>query len=284
VIQMDSRTYSTWRRDGRFSGPVVSAVQDDGVKRILGTAPILPDGSVAFRVPPGKALHFQLLDKDYRAVHTMRSFTGVMPGERRGCVGCHELHSTTPVSGTGLAIRSLPRKLTPPPWGATSISYERLVQPVLDKYCGNCHQGEGEARKDYDLTLRPGRGVFNEPYLSLVGYANYNRIGMPEGQPGIAGALMCENFARSDPASYETFRPMKYLSCTSRLIELASSGKHYKVKVDPVALRTLIGWVDANCPYRGDEEIRAIDDPDFAGIDALPIRPRTKTAPVIPRP
>ncbi|MFH1267484.1 MAG: hypothetical protein ABIK89_17310, partial [Planctomycetota bacterium] len=39
VIQMDARTYSTWTRDGRFSGPVVSAIQDDGVKRILGTVP-----------------------------------------------------------------------------------------------------------------------------------------------------------------------------------------------------------------------------------------------------
>ena len=77
---------------------------------------------------------------------------------------------------------------------------------------------------------------------------------------------------------------MQYLSHTSKLIELASSGEHYDVKVDPVSLRKLIGWVDANCPYRGDEEIRAIPDPEFAGIDALPIRPRTQTAPHIPRP
>jgi len=46
----------------------------------------------------------------------------------------------------------------------------------------------------------------------------------------------------------------------------------------------LIAWVDANCPYAGEEEIRAMDDPAFAGIEQLPIRPRVKTAPVIPRP
>jgi len=284
VIQMDSRTYSTWTRDGRFSGPVVSAIQDDGVKRILGTTPIRSDGSVSFKVPAGKALHFQLLDKDYRAVHTMRSFTGVMPGERRGCVGCHELHSTAPPGQTGLALGQPPAELTLPPWGTATVGYERLVQPVLDRYCGKCHQGDGEAKKDYDLTLRPGRGVFKEPYLTLVGYANYNRIGMPNGPPGIAGALMCENFAQSDPNSYVTFRPLRYLSYTSRLVEMASSGKHYDVKVDPVSLRHLIGWVDANCPYRGDEEIRAIPDPTFAGVESLPIRPRTKTAPDVPRP
>ena len=284
VVQMDSRTYSTWRRDGRFSGPVVSVVQDDGVKRILGTVPVESDGSVAFEVPSGKALHFQLLDERYRAVHTMRSFSGVMPGERRGCVGCHELHSAVPVPTNVLALRKSPAKLTPPPWGTDSISYLRHVQPVLDRYCGKCHQGDGEARKDYDLTLRPGRGVFQEPYLTLIGYTNFNHINIPSDAQGIAGALLAENFPQSDPASYVTLRPMRYLSYTSKLIDIASSGKHYDVKVDPASLRQLIGWVDANCPYRGDPEVREIEDPDFPGVDQLPIRPRTKTAPDISRP
>ena len=45
--------------------------------------------------------------------------------------------------------------LTPPPWGAeVSIGYERFVQPVLDKYCGKCHQGDGDARAKLDLTFR----------------------------------------------------------------------------------------------------------------------------------
>ena len=77
---------------------------------------------------------------------------------------------------------------------------------------------------------------------------------------------------------------MRYLSFRSRLIELASNGKHYKTKVDPISLRRLIAWVDANCPYLGEEEIRAMDDPEFPGIERLPIRPRVKTAPVIERP
>jgi hypothetical protein len=285
VIQMDARTYSTWRRDGRFSGPVVSAIQDDGVKRILGTVPLEADGSVSFKVPPGKALHFQLLDEHYRAVHTMRSFSGVLPGERRGCVGCHEMHSVTPVASGGLALRKAPRDLTPPPWGTESISYEKHVQPVLDRYCGKCHQGDGEGRKKLDLTLRPGAGPFKEPYLTLVGSANYFRLPYElKNVEGIAGALKAENFAQSDPNSYKTFRPMQSLSYRSRLIEIASSGKHNDVKVDPLSLRQLIGWVDAVCPFRGDDEVRAIPDPEFAGIEALPIRPRTMTAPDVPRP
>ncbi|MHC4647663.1 MAG: hypothetical protein ACYTBJ_19530 [Planctomycetota bacterium] len=95
---------------------------------------------------------------------------------------------------------------------------------------------------------------------------------------------MAENYPQSDPESYTTFRPMQYLSYTSRLIEIAMSGSHNGVKVDPLSLRRLIAWVDTNCPFRGEEEIRAIPDPNFPGIECLPIRPRVETAPIIARP
>ena len=97
VLHIDPKTYTYWyKRPYISTGPVVSTVQSEGVKRVLGTVPIEADGSVAFRAPPGMALHFQLLDEQYRALQTMRSFVGLMPGERRGCLGCHECHSRTP--------------------------------------------------------------------------------------------------------------------------------------------------------------------------------------------
>ena len=77
---------------------------------------------------------------------------------------------------------------------------------------------------------------------------------------------------------------MTYLSYNSRLIELAASGKHYDVRVDPESLQRLIAWVDTMCPYLGSEEVREIDDPVFQGVDWLSIRPRIKTAPTIVRP
>ncbi|MCA9417682.1 MAG: hypothetical protein KC917_15500, partial [Candidatus Omnitrophica bacterium] len=170
VIQMDSKTATTWTRDispNWYSGPVVSILQADGVKRILGTVPVQPDGSVYFQVPAGKALHFQLLDEQYRALQTMRSFSGLMPGERRSCVGCHESHSRAPINRPYTMTQQTPAELTPPPWGTETISYTKFVQPVLDRYCAECHQGEGEAKEKLDLTFRPGTGVFNEPYASL---------------------------------------------------------------------------------------------------------------------
>jgi len=93
------------------------------------------------------------------------------------------------------AARRPPTAISPPPWGTESIGYERFVQPVLDRYCGECHQGDGKARKDFDLTLRPAPDAFNEhfkePYLTLVGAAAWPVPVPTAGQPGfgLAGAF-----------------------------------------------------------------------------------------------
>ena len=41
---------------------------------------------------------------------------------------------------------------------------------------------------------------------------------------------------------------------------------------------------DTMCPYRGDEEIREIPDPEFQGVEWLAVRPLIKTAPLVARP
>ena len=296
VMQMDHKTYTAWDKTWWNSGPAVSIIQQDGVKRILGTAPIHADGSVSFRAPAGQALFFQLLDERQRCLQIMRSFTGVMPGEVRGCMGCHEQTARVmPVEAPPpLAMRHPPAELTPPPWGArVSIGYERFAQPVLDKHCGKCHQGDGKGRKTLDLTLRGGypekggwhsKGAtldpklwpFKEPYPTLVGLAprGPNRT-LPKG-PGI-GIAGCMNV---DALGNGPAKPMTMLSYASPLIQMVIGGKHHDVKIEGEDLLRLIAWVDCNCVYRGDEEIRQLPDPPDPG---LPVRPRMRTAPVIDR-
>jgi hypothetical protein len=259
------------------------------VKRILGTVPIEVDGSVAFFAPSGVALHFQILDQRYRALQTMRSFTGVMPGEKRGCLGCHEQHARAPDNGEAyLASLREPSTITPPPWGVESVSYERYVQPVLDRYCGQCHQGEGEARETLDLTLRPGFLVFKEPYLTLTGRPTWGQpYTLPDSPPpgyGIAKPIMVEGYGKTDPAAYKTPPPMTYLSYRSEMVDIMASGEHYDVQVDPINLRRVIAWIDAMCPYQGADEIRQIPDPRFQGVDWLSVRPQIQNAPTIIRP
>ena len=104
------------------------------------------------------------------------------------------MQGTAPAQ-SGLAQRRPPTPVTPPPWGNESIGYERFVQPVLDRHCGECHQGDGKGRKDFDLTLRPAPGVFKdhfkEPYLTLIGPAAWPKPAPGKGQPGygLAGAF-----------------------------------------------------------------------------------------------
>ncbi len=289
ILTMDAKTYSYWyKRPYASTGPVVSMVSSEGVKRILGTVPIEADGSVHFKAPSGQPLYFQLLDEKYRALQTMRSISGVMPGETRGCLGCHEMHSVTPANkANARALRRNPSEIVPPPWGDESISYMRFVQPVLDKYCGQCHQGDGEARDKLDLTYR-GSGLFKEPYVLLIGNPSWGAAYHPPDNPpagfGIADTILVEAYDQRDPAAYVTPEPMTKLSYKSRLVDIAASGKHNDVKVDELSRRKLIAWVDTMCPYRGDEEVRQIDDPEFQGIDWLAIRPQIKNAPVVVRP
>ena len=290
VLNIEHKTYTYWHKRPYLStGPVVSGVQSEGVKRVLGTVPIEKDGSVHFQAPSGIPLHFQLLDENHRALQTMRSFTGVMPGERRGCLGCHEMHSVTPLNAyRAAALNRPPSPITPPPWGVDSVSWARYVRPVLDKHCARCHTGDGKGRAKVDMTPRPGRLGFDECYWLFTGRPAWGRAyQMPKTPPpgfGIADMLMVEGYHQRDPAGYTTPPPMTKLSYRSRLVARAASGTHHDVKVGPNELLRLIHWVDTMCPYRGSEEVRAIDDPEFQGIDWIAIRPRIKTAPRIIRP
>lgn len=251
ILEAVNTTFTTWERDFRFEGPAISAVAADNVKRILGTAPVESDGSFQVEIPSGRTVHVQLLDEAHRALQTMRSFTGVMPGERRGCVGCHEGRGSTPVAGDAIALRRAASTLTPPPWKDATISFPRLVQPVLDKYCVRCHDGDA-SRSLPVLADRPPANpadrVFSASYLHLV-------------RSGLAGVIQAEQYDQRDPAAYRTTPPMTGLSYKSRLLELATSGKHHGVSVDETSRRALIGWIDANGPYRGLDDVRAIDNP-----------------------
>jgi hypothetical protein len=99
----------------------------------------------------------------------------VMPGEVRGCVGCHEGQGGTGTYSTAvLALGRPPADLTPPPWGQASIGFERLVQPVLDKYCVGCHD-DGQQSHPPNLQSTPGRPPYArsrktvfQPYLHLL--------------------------------------------------------------------------------------------------------------------
>ena len=94
-------------------------------------------------------------------------------------------------------------------------------------------------------------------------------------QGGVAGTILPMAFPLP-PEKDRTLPPMTALSYTSRLIDLASSGSHYDVRVDELSRRKLIAWVDILCPYLGEAEIRGMEDP-------RPEDPFYKNSPYPPR-
>ncbi|MDR0390505.1 MAG: hypothetical protein LBH59_01255, partial [Planctomycetaceae bacterium] len=290
IWSIDHKTYTYWgKRNYVSSGPEISASQSEGIKKIIGTVPIEADGSVSFEAPTGIALHFQLLDENQLALQTMKSFTGVLPGEVRGCLGCHESHIRTPVTAqTGKALKKAPSKIKPVDWDDISVSFERYVQPTLNKYCGDCHQNpQHEAYKKFNATLRPGLLGFKEPYMTLMGNPTWSRqYRMPDGVGGLgwADTIMVEGYTTLDPKAYATFPPMERLSYVSRLVNRMRSGEHNGIKVTGEDLLRVILWVDAMGPYYGTEEVRCMEDPIFQGKDWISQTPRIKTAPIVQRP
>jgi len=307
IIKMVPKTYSTWVKSVQHDGPSVGAFQAEAVKQVLGTVPVEPDGSICFKLPPGDAVYFQLLDEEYRCIQNMRSFTGVMPGEVRGCTGCHAggLNAPmTPAANVSQAVRKGPVDITPPPWGDETVSFRRFAQPVFDRHCADCHQGDGEAVERLNLTLRDSGLAFKghvrklrtrpdeatpfmEPYLTLVGGVipwgrakELNEHGVPE---NLAGVLVVEGYSQWDPVGLQTLAPLTAFSPRSKIVHNAISGEHHDVQVPPEDARRLIAWVDTNGPYLGLEEIREMYDPVFPGIDEMAVRSRVATAPTVER-
>lgn len=122
-----------------MNNPVLGVSAEDPGKFVLGTVPVHADGSAYFIAPAGIPLMFQALDTNGLAVQTMRSITYLMPGQTLSCIGCHESRETAPPVRKLLATASEPSKIKPGPEGSWPLSFDRLVKPVLNRYCVECH-------------------------------------------------------------------------------------------------------------------------------------------------
>jgi hypothetical protein len=79
--------------------------------RLLGTAPVHPDGSFYVEVPADVPVRFELLDADGRMLVHETEFNSVRGGETKGCIGCHEERSHA-------SINSRPQAMNDPPFEA----------------------------------------------------------------------------------------------------------------------------------------------------------------------
>ncbi|NLF57951.1 MAG: hypothetical protein GX580_09955 [Candidatus Hydrogenedens sp.] len=239
-----------------FQFPVVSCGATYAPKDVLGEVPVEPDGSARFLVPAGIPVYFMALDAEGRALQRMRSFTHFMPGERQGCVGCHEPRLQTPRARRSLAAEMPPRVIEPPEWGAGGFSYPGVVQPVLDRHCVECHHPH---RAEGGLDLTGSRtDFFNVSYEMLARE--------PQGPAGSPHVSWIPTYNGQEQNILQ-IEPLTWGSPASKLAELVRNGHpdregRPQVDMTDAEKRRIYAWIDLNVPYYHTSET---SHPDIEG-------------------
>ncbi len=196
-------------------------------RRILGEVPVREDGSAMFKIPANLPVSLQPLDEKGRALQLMRSWIVGMPGERLSCVGCHEHQNTVTPAKSVEAAFGMPDQIEPFYGEPRAVAYESETQPILDKYCVGCHDGEKPERPNFADTSAGPRG-FSQSYHALHRYVR---------RPGPESDIYM-------------FQPLEYHASTSPLFQMLQKG-HHNVRLDGESMEKLYMWTDLNVPYFG---------------------------------
>lgn len=249
---------------GALASTPVSIEGTWDVKRVLGTARVHDDGSAFFRAPAGVPVYFQALDADNQAVQTMRSWAQLRPGESFACVGCHESkNSAPPPLPVGAALRLGPQELDSDVVPARGFSFEREVQPILDRHCVQCHyQHEPErmvnpgVKPKYQTTEAAeesvpeppegaGKGASVKPAFSLAGAPGK----WSPAYRSLANRRVTDWINIQE--SPELLPPRRAGAVTSPLMRMLREG-HHGVRLAPEELAVIACWIDLLVPAFGD--------------------------------
>lgn len=205
------------------------------VRVLHGTVDVEEDGSCMFEFPANTPLSVQPLDEEGRALQMMRSWLVGMPGETISCIGCHESQNAAAPSGLStVASRKPPQQIKPWYGERRGWSFDREIQPLLDRKCVGCHNGNATATTkigtripDFSFRQNVWNG-FSRAYLSLHPYVRRNG---PEGD-------------------YHVLTPLEFHVGTSELIQMLKKG-HKGVALSTEDWDRLYTWIDLNVPYFG---------------------------------
>lgn len=220
--------------------PRIGHANAESARMLLGTVPVEADGSAYFRAPARKPIYFQAVDASGRAVQTMRSVTYLQPGERRGCVGCHEpRNSSLEMGARPVAMRRAPSVIQPGPEGTRPFSFPLLVQPVLDRNCMICHDGSGASGKAKPDLTAAVQGTFTKAYVNLRPYVRWYEWGGATIRPIVT-------------------KPGEGATDMSPLLRILADEKHRgKVNLSAEDIERLNIWLDGNVPFYGAYEPEA---------------------------
>ncbi len=266
------------------------------IKRIMGTVPVEDDGSALFRIPANTPVAVQPLDSEGKALALMRSWFVGMPGEVVSCVGCHENpNASPPVRHANTRAYLRPPSAVKPWYGPTrGFNFEREVQPVLDRYCIGCHNGNPRPDGAMPADLRGLERITD--YTSVYHY------GAHDAGHFSTSYVELHRFVRRPglESDYRLLVPMEFHADTTDLVKLLAKG-HHGVALDAESWDRLITWIDLNAPFHGTwTEIAGAERVEhlarrrrellklYAGLDddpeAIPPVTAREVAPIVPEP
>ena len=218
--------------------PRIGIGTETNARAVLGTVPVEADGSAYFEAPVGRLIYFQALDQRGMAVQSMRSGTYVHPGERLVCQGCHERKHTPPNLPSGRpaasALSRRPSKIRPDVEGSRPFNYPRLVQPVLDRHCVDCHRKEDAL--DLSGTIA-GQHGWTRSYASLAGpYGFYFTVSNGSINAGVHGG------SRTTAGEFG--------ARASKLLDYLDE-RHYGVHLGDEDFHRITLWLDCNSEFYG---------------------------------
>lgn len=224
-------------------------------RRLIGEAPVEPDGSFNVEVPADTPLLLQTLDERGLALATC-GWIWVKPKESRGCIGCHEDPERAPENEYVMALRRPSNRLVLPAAQRRSISFRDPIAPLLRRHCASaeCHGGENTPLHLPLSADRATDGDLEEAFAALRTPAPDSAP--PESWPR-AGKYIDAGRARTSRliwhlAGEDTSRPWDRLESSApaqtrnvSLMPPPGSGQN----LSPEDLRTIIQWVDMGAQY-----------------------------------
>ena len=194
---------------------------------VLGTVPVYEDGSAFFEVPANVGIAFVALDENNNSVKRMMSSTNFAPATQTSCIGCHEHRTDAPMPKQKLPIayRKGISKIQKIEGIDLIVDYMRDIQPLIDKYCVECHNPRNPKGKGVILSKAIG-----ERYIT--------------GRVVLQGADMCA----VDWSGAGDFKPYSFGSGGSRLARFAE-GKHHNKKFSEKDMNILKAWLDIGAPH-----------------------------------
>jgi len=214
----------------RKGNPSISYNKEVNARGILGNVPVEADGSAYFQVPAGVPIYLQALDEEGLAIQSMRTSFYGMPGEVNTCVGCHEPKGAPKVEGAmPLAMTRAPSVPSNAPADSFPISFGRMIQPVLEANCVECHAKDTTGKAP---SFKNTKGSYKElKEWAFCVNARGEIMTMPKGE--------------EIPTSPVRTIPGKTGAVMSRLYPLLTQGSHKdKVQLSPEDMERITAWLD----------------------------------------